>query len=177
MRAGCYKVYGVALQGPQSFSPSKNTLQSIQGILLYFFIIMITKSSLPILAVSLMASYSAAADLQEVSFTAWSGKDCGADDSKAFTEASHRLSTWNTTAETIHCAATLIDWRSWPQENGKYVTYIESGFIEEKCQLIFYKGLPNDDNGEGDRCFTPYRTLDGTSGCATVSIPPKFGVV
>ncbi|KAI1075905.1 hypothetical protein F5B20DRAFT_558347 [Whalleya microplaca] len=133
------------------------------------------KSSLSILAGSLMVSHLAAAN--EVSFTAWSSKDCGTDTSKAFTEQSHEIRTWKTTPKTIKCATTTIEWGSWPQENGKYTTFIDSGKIKDKCQLIFYNGAPNDDDSKESRCFTPYRSLDSTSGCASVSLPKKYGLV
>ncbi|KAI0194410.1 hypothetical protein EV127DRAFT_405402 [Xylaria flabelliformis] len=130
-----------------------------------------------VLFTGFVTKYVAAQD-QEITFDIYSSKDCETDKSKVFTEKHNTLGTVNTTAETENCAATTIDWGDWPQANGEYTSFVDSSKIEDHCQLIFYTAAPTDDNGaDPSQCFIPYRSLNSISGCASVSIPKKFGLV
>ncbi|KAI0965210.1 hypothetical protein F4678DRAFT_485505 [Xylaria arbuscula] len=138
---------------------------------------MLNNITLSVLFAGFVARHVVAQD-QEIEFDIYSSKDCGEDQSKVFTEKHNTLSTVQTTADTESCAATTIDWGDWPQANGKYTSFADTSSIEDDCQLIFYTAAPLDDDGaDSSQCFIPYRSLNSNSGCASVSIPMKFGLV
>ncbi|KAF2964668.1 hypothetical protein GQX73_g8893 [Xylaria multiplex] len=130
-----------------------------------------------VLFAGFVAKHVAAQD-QEMTFDIFSSNDCGTDKSKVFTERHNVLRTVQTTPETERCGASTIDWADWPQANGEYTSFVDTSKIEDHCQLLFYTAAPIDDDGtDTSKCFIPYRSLNSNSGCASVSIPKRFGLV
>ncbi|TGJ80738.1 hypothetical protein E0Z10_g8023 [Xylaria hypoxylon] len=130
-----------------------------------------------VLFAGFVAKHVAAQD-QLMSFDVFSSSDCGTDKGMIFTERHNLLRTVQSTPETENCEAGTIDWGSWPQTNGQYPSFVDTSNIEDHCQLIFYTAAPTDDDGtDSSKCFLPYRSLNSNSGCASVSIPKKHGIV
>ncbi|KAI1362294.1 hypothetical protein F5Y08DRAFT_341840 [Xylaria arbuscula] len=124
-----------------------------------------------------VAKHVAAQD-QLMSFDAYSSSDCGTDTSMVWTEKHNLLYAVDTTAETVNCQTSTINWGSWPQVAGKYVSFVDASKIEDDCKLIFYIAAPSDDDRPDlTQCFLPYKILDNQVRCASISIPPKYGLI
>ncbi|KAI0402786.1 hypothetical protein F4802DRAFT_599745 [Xylaria palmicola] len=130
-----------------------------------------------VLFAGFVAKHVAAQD-QLMSFDAYTSSDCGADKSMVFTEKHNLLWAVDTTAEAVNCQTSSINWGSWPQVSGKYASFVDTSKIEDGCKLIFYVSQPSDDDRPGEtQCFVPYQALNNKQGCASISVPPKYGLI
>ncbi|KAJ3578934.1 hypothetical protein NPX13_g1634 [Xylaria arbuscula] len=138
---------------------------------------MLNKFSHLVLFAGFVAKHVAAQD-QLMSFDVYSSSDCGTDTSMVWTEKHNLVYAVDTTVETVNCQKSTINWGSWPQVAGKYVSFVDATKIEDDCKLIFYTAAPSDDDNPDDtQCFVPYKAIDNREGCANISIPRKYGLI
>lgn len=128
-----------------------------------------------IIAFGLLASLTTAQEVFKT-FNIFSASDCGVNAS----ELSGSLTVFppkqnDSNSFITDCSDTYIGWPDWPTSNGQYQIWVDTTPIDDKCQLIFFTGPPQDDEIDTFECFQYYRALNGNSDCPGLEVSEHFG--
>jgi hypothetical protein len=126
-------------------------------------------------ALGWLISQTAAQDVLKT-FDVFSAEDCGADP----TEKTIQLTVFanqqgDKTNFATSCSSVNTVLPGWPTSNSAYTAWIDSSIIDDKCQLVFFRPPPADDDLNTGTCFQAYRAIHKNSNCARVTLYPKFG--